>query len=321
MNRVFVTGGSGFIGTNLIAQLQSRQVDTLNYDWKPAVDKPAERLHFSGDILDRHSLAQQMTRFQPDIVIHLAARCDLAGKSLDEYKANTDGVRNVIHAVKATSSVQRVVFASSRYVHRNEEKPERDDIYSPFTLYGASKVEGEKIVRASGLNVPWAIIRPTSIWGPWFGIPYKGFFDAVRRGLYLHPRGEKIYKTYGYVGNVVHQIMQLAHKPVELVDKRTFYVADYQPIEVGSMAEGIREQFGAPPIRQTPIALMSSIAKAGDLCRKLGWYNPPLTSFRLRNLRVQMVYDMSSTADVVGTLPFSLSQGIENTVDWMKQQA
>jgi GlcNAc-P-P-Und epimerase len=320
MNRVFVTGGSGFIGTNLVERLRAEQVEVLNYDWKPPRERSAEDLRIGGDILDGEKLGREMKKFRPDVVIHLAARCDLAGKTLDDYAANTVGVKNVIEAVKAVSSVSRTVFASSRYVHRNEEQPERDDIYSPFTMYGASKAEGEKIVRASQLETPWLIVRPTSIWGPWFDIPYKGFFQAVRRGLYFHPKGEKIYKSYGYVGNVVHQILKLqaaAHEPH--VNRRTFYVADYEPVEVGSMAETIRDYFGAPSVRHAPIPMMRSMAKVGDAFKALGWYNPPLTSFRLNNLRVQMVYNISSTAEVVGVLPFSMSNGIKNTVEWMKQ--
>src|SRR5947209_4349655 len=319
MNRVFVSGGSGFIGTNLIERMRADRVEVLNYDWKPALYHPAEDLRVHGDILDRAKLLQTMKDFNPDVVVHLAARCDIAGKTLDEYRANTVGVKNVIASVKAVPSVSRVIFASSRYVHRNESQPARDDDYSPFTMYGASKVEGEKIVRASGLEVPWVIVRPTSIWGPWFDVPYKGFFRAVQKGLYIHPKGEKIYKSYGYVGNVVHQLLKIQTSPIHCIHGRVLYLADYDPIEVGTMAESIRTQFRAPPVRQAPLALMRSIAKVGDACRALGWYNPPLTSFRLNNLRVQMVYNISPTSGVAGPLPFSAEQGIERTVEWMKR--
>src|SRR3984893_16034161 len=148
------------------------------------------------------------------------------------------------------------VFASSRYVHPTAIQPQGDAEYAPFTFYGASKAEGEKIVRASGLETTWVLIRPTSIWGPWFGIPYRGFFDTVRKGLYVHPRGERLYKTYGYVGNVVHQIKRFLFVPAELVDGRVFYVADYQPIEIRNMAESIREAFEAPAVRDVPTTIL-----------------------------------------------------------------
>jgi len=257
--------------------------------------------------------------FKPDVVVHLAARCDLAGRSLFDYSANTTGVHNVIDAVSEAPSVERVVFASSRYVHSNDRQPTRDDEYTPFTMYGVSKAEGEKIVRASKLEAAWLLLRPTSIWGPWFDIPYKGFFEAIRKGLYVHPRGEAIFKSYGYVGNVVHQIYQLSVAPASQIHAKTFYAADYKPLEVKSWAENIRTSFSAREIWEMPLAIMKSAAKVGDLAKKLGWYNPPLTSFRLGNLRTQMVYDISATENVVGPLPFSLQEGVERTVDWMRQ--
>ncbi len=318
MTRVFITGGSGFIGTNLIGHLQREGIEVLNYDLKAPQDRSAQKLWVKGDILNSDYLADQVKRFGPTEVIHLAARCDLAGKTVADYPANTDGVRNMIAAVKQAPSVRRATFASSRYVHCNEVQPQRDDEYSPFTMYGASKAEGERIVRASGLDIPWVIVRPTSIWGPWFDIPYRGFFDAVRKGLYIHPKGERIYKSYGFVGNVVHELVNLQTVSEEKINKRTLYLADYEPVEISGMAERIRTEFGAPPVRTAPLQVMKAMAKVGDVCKSLGWYNPPLTSFRLSNLRTQMVYNISSTADVVGPLPYSSEQGVQLTVKWMR---
>lgn len=319
MNRVLVTGGSGFIGTNLIQSFAADRIEVINYDRKPPANSLHDGFYVCGDILDRARLLATVKDFRPDSLVHLAARCDLAGKTLGDYAANIDGVRNIISEVKGSGSIRRAIFASSRYVHCNEKQPESDDEYSPFTMYGASKVEGERIVRNSRLEVPWLIIRPTSIWGPWFDIPYKGFFQAIRRGLYVHPSGEKIYKSYGYVGNVVHQIRQFLAAEKEAVHGRTFYTADYEPIEIRSLAEKIRREFGAPAVREAPLWTMKPFAFAGDVLKKLGWYNPPLTSFRLTNLRCQMIYDVSKTAQVVGESPYSVDEGVAHTVEWMKE--
>ena len=318
MRRVFVTGGSGFIGTNMMQRLQDDGMEAVNYDWAAPRDPSVGGLHVLGDILDLESLAGAVKKFKPDLVIHLAARCDLRGTLLEDYEANTSGVKNMIASILGAPSVTRVIFASSRYVHRNEVQPQSDDDYSPFTMYGASKAEGEKIVRASGLEMPWVIIRPTSIWGPWFDVPYRSFFDAVRKGIYVHPRGEQLYKSFGYVGNIVHQIQAMGSAAENLLAKKTFYVADYEPIEVRWMAEHIRNEFSAPAVRDVPLQIMRGIARIGDVCHAAGWKNPPLTSFRLNNLRSQMVYDLSATREVVGNLPYSAEAGIERTVQWMR---
>ncbi len=319
MTRVFVTGGSGFIGTNLVQSLVESGFEVLNFDHKPPLNRDHGKYYQAGEILDSEGVSLALQSFQPELVIHLAARCDLDGASLEEYAANTRGVENIISAMHNVGTIKRVVFASSRYVHSTATQPQRDDEYSPFTYYGASKAESEKIVRTSRLKIPWLIIRPTSIWGPWFNIPFRGFFDAVRKGLYVHPRGEGLHKTYGYVGNVVHQIKQFLSAPTELVHGRTFYVADYQPLEIREMAETIREAFGAPAVRDVPIRVLRVLAGAGDRLKRVGWSNPPLTSFRLTNLRTPMVYDMSATQEVAGACPYTIKEGVRATVDWIRQ--
>ena len=64
-------------------------------------------------------------------------------------------------------------------------QPDSDTDYCPTTAYGASKALGEEAVRAAQLDVPWVIVRPTSIWGPWFDIPYRTFFDSIQHGRFF----------------------------------------------------------------------------------------------------------------------------------------
>jgi GlcNAc-P-P-Und epimerase len=320
MNRILVTGGSGFIGTNLIEALHSRGFEVLNFDIRVPPNQKHVPFFCSGDILDENQLKAVLQEFHPDYVVHLAARTDLRGETIDSYQANIRGVNNLIRAVRQNSCVQRVLFASSRYVHCTELQPKSDCEYSPFTAYGESKVAGERSVRSGHIEIPWVLLRPTSIWGPWFDIPYKGFFLAVQRGVYLHPAGERLFKSYGFVGNLVHQIQAFLSAPASAIHGKTFYLADYNPLEVRDFAEMIREAFGAPPVRDVPLTVMKVVALGGDALKGLGLRNPPLTSFRLNNLRVQMVYDLSATERVVGPLPYSLKQGVESTVAWMRER-
>jgi nucleoside-diphosphate-sugar epimerase len=319
MARVLVTGGSGFIGTNLIDTFLADGWEVLSFDLEEVRDKKHSPLFRKGDILDRDALIKVVSDFRPHQVVHLAARCDLDGPTLADYDANITGVQNMIDAIRAAGSVERAIFASTRYVHRTEVFPKREDEYSPFTLYGESKVETERIVRTSGLEIPWVLIRPTSIWGPWFRIPYRMFFDTVRRGVYVHPKGRHISKSYGYVGNVVHQIRQFLAVDAAKVNRRTFYVSDDQNMDVLQFAHSIQKAFGAPPIRQVPFFVMKSLAVTGDFLKKLGMSNPPLTSFRLNNLLTPMHYDMSATTAVAGPAPYTLDQGVQITADWIRQ--
>jgi hypothetical protein len=60
-------------------------------------------------------------------------------------------------------------------------------------------------------------------------------------------------------------------------------------------------------------------AKGGDLMKALSWSNPPMTSFRLRNMRIDTSHvPLQNMRDLAGELPFSIEQGIEATVNWLR---
>ncbi len=319
MSRVLVTGGSGFIGTNLVESLRGAGHELCNLDIRAPGCEAHRPLWRNVDITDAGALCAAVVEFQPQFIHHLAARTDMHGTTLSDYSANTDGVDNMIKAAASCPSLQRIVFASSRLVCRIGYHPKSPTDYQPSTLYGESKVIGEQRVRSAGMSCEWTIVRPTSIWGPWFGVPYRDFFDMVRHGRYIHPKGARIQKSFGFVGNTVHQLDRLMQAPAAAIRSQLFYIADYEPIEVRAWGEMIREAFGVRPIRDVPQGLLRGIARVGDGLAMLGWKDVPLTSFRLENLLTPMIYDMAPLQAVCGPLPFSVAQGVALTVDWMKR--
>lgn len=319
--RVLVTGGSGFIGTNVVEAFLRDECVVLNVDIAPP-KVPGHAPNWQQlDILDEVNLRRAFVSFRPELVIHLAAKTVLDERTtLDRYAANIQGVQNVIDAIQAAESVERTFFTSSRLVCRLGYVPKNDTDYQPTTLYGLSKVRGEQLVRSEppGLGT-WAILRPTGIWGPWFGVPYRDFFNTIRRGRYVHPAGRDARKSYGYVENTVYQLQRLAARPPSDLHGRTFVIADYPPVSVRAWAESIREALDAGPIRSVPFALLRGAAIAGDVVERLGGGHAPLTSFRLNNLVSDMLYDTSPLEALVGPLPYTSAQGVECTVAWISQ--
>lgn len=317
VGRVVVTGGSGFIGTNLIEYLTKLDpsAEILNLDRFAPRNPNAGGEWVEVDLLDADAVAHEIRRFTPRYVFHLGARTDLQGKNLSDYEANVQGLRAVIEAVRQTPSVERTVYASSRLVCKIGYIPQGETDYCPPNAYGESKVEGERIVRAEAAG-DWVIVRPTSIWGPWFGVPYRDFFDSVLRGRYIHIGNKKLPKSFGYVGNTAYQLWKLAISP-RPVSGRTVYLGDYPPIEVGGFAEEIRARAGLKSLARVPVWVIRPVAVGGDILARLGWTNVPLTSFRLGNLLTPMVYDLSSLEAIVGPLPWTVEEGIGATLNWM----
>jgi nucleoside-diphosphate-sugar epimerase len=321
--RIVVTGGSGFIGTNLIERFLEKEWALLNLDIVEPRDPKHAKYWRRVDLLDRATMVATFAAYKPNLVLHLGARTDL-DENLDMrgYAANIDGVANVIEAVRQAGSVERTLFASSRLVVEIGYTPKSEVDYKPSTLYGESKVQGEKLVRQAADSFgPWTIVRPTSIWGPWFDVPYKQFFESIEKGTYVHPGRHNPRKSYGYVGNTVYQIERILEAPVEKVNGRTLWLADYPPLHLRDWADKIQRALGAKPIRTAPLPLLKLAAAAGDVAKVVGWNNPPLTSFRLNNLITEMVYDTSELENVVGPLPYSTEQGVDITTGWLRTHA
>jgi nucleoside-diphosphate-sugar epimerase len=253
----------------------------------------------------------------------LAARTDLKGTQLEQYRANIDGVRNIIYAARTLKRVERIVFGSSMLVCPLGYQPHSDDDYKPSTIYGTSKAIGEQLVRTlAGITIPWVIVRPTSLWGPWFDVPYRQFFDAVMSGWYLHPKGVKVHRSYGFVLNSVHQLHALALAQEKEINFKVYYVADYVPVELRDWAQQIREVADAPRIRDVPLSVLRVLARCGDLLKRTGMRNPPITSFRLQNLLTEAIYDLEPLMKVIGgDLPYDVRQGIEITVEWIRNHS
>ncbi|MBA3421977.1 MAG: NAD(P)-dependent oxidoreductase [Thermoleophilaceae bacterium] len=317
--RVLVTGGSGFIGTNLVeSQLRAGRT-VLNVDRAAPRNAELEPYWQRGDLLDRLDLARIVGEFGPTHVLHMAARTDLGSHEVSNYATNVQGVTNLIAALSEAPALERAVFASSRLVCRIGYVPYSDTDYCPSTAYGASKMEGERVVRsAADIPAVWTIVRPTSIWGPWFDVPYRDFFIAIARGRYLQPRGVSVRKSFGFVDNTVHQLERLLEAPADRVSRRTLYLADDPPLVLDDWAERIRRALGAPAIRSAPLPLLRVTAAAGTGMQRLGWTEPPLTRFRLANLLTDMVHDLEPLNELVGPPPISLEDGVRKTAAWLR---
>lgn len=316
--RVLITGGSGFIGTNLVAAYRRAGVAVSNADGASPRNPCDRDVWTRTDVTKVDQVRDVFVSVRPTHVFHLAGRTDLDGKSIEDYEANVTGVENLLNVVAETESVKRTVVASSRMVCRIGYQPRSDDDYCPTTPYGASKVETERLVRGVP-GIPWVVVRPTSIWGPWFDVPYRDFFMSIARGRYVHPAGRRIPKNFGFVGNTVWQLHSIMVAPARDVIGRTFYLADDPPIEVEAFARRISDELGRRPARNVPLPVLRLIARAGDVAERTG-IRAPLTSFRLDNLLTPMLHDLAPLRHISGALPYDEAAGVSATVQWMRIQ-
>ena len=316
--RVLVTGGSGFIGTNLASHLRALGAEVLTVDPAAPFDRAALTGWLAIDVLDHRALHDAFDRFAPTHVVHLAAetRTD-AGMTIADYRVNTEGTPNVLGAIAATPSVERAVIASSQFVCRPGHEPLDPFDVDPEAPYGQSKVMNENQTRLFGTGAAtWTLIRPTTIWGPW-DQRYRGsFYALLRRGWYLHPDTGPCMRSYGFVGNVVWQIEQILAAPADSVAERVLYVGD-RPIDIRDYAEEFLRQLGAPPARTVPLRLARAAARAGDLLSRAG-VGFPINSSRLRFMTTDYPVPIDETFELLGEPPFDLAAGVRETIDWLR---
>jgi len=316
--KILITGGSGFIGLNTVERFFSKAEALLNLDRNPPEPEHHRRFWQKSDLLDKELLARQVAAFRPTHVLHLAARTDCVETTTVElgYRENTDGVSNILAAIRSCPSIQRAIITSSQYVCGPGYQPKSDEDYSPATVYGASKVLTERLTRAAQLPFSWTLIRPTNVWGPWHARYEKEFWRIARRGWYFHPGGVPVRRAYAYVGNVLDQIEQIFSLPESAVNGKTLYVGD-ETDDIWCWAAGFcRALHGRTPprINRPTLRLLGIVGDAISCVTGRRFY---IDSNRVESMTTDYPIDMSKTFRILGPGSFSLHDGIRVTAQWL----
>src|SRR4051812_15843723 len=176
LGRVLVTGGSGFVGANLVTELLDRGHHVRSFDRVPSPLPDHPRLEVvEGDIGDLDTVAAAVEGV--DTIFHTAAIIDLMGGAsvTEEYRqrsfaVNVDGTKNLVHAAQA-AGVKRFVYTASNSVVMGGRRISVGDETLPYTerfadLYTETKVVAERFVLAAnggedGAGMLTCSIRPS----------------------------------------------------------------------------------------------------------------------------------------------------------------
>ena len=248
-----MTGGSGFIGSHLISAADSAGAVVLNLDLRAPRDRNAGEWR-DVDLLNAPDLAAAIGEFEPDTIYNLAAAADISGEG-DAYRVNTDGLRNLLAANTALPRPPHVIHASTQFVVRPGYQPAHDRDCAPYTEYGETKAKSEEILWTAGSSTPWTIVRPTMVWGPWHPSFARTIWRYIARRWYMMPGGADPIRSYGYVGNVVAQLLRIGLLFPDGA-RRVFYAGD-EPVRSSRWLDGFSQALTGRPVRRVPQALLN----------------------------------------------------------------
>jgi nucleoside-diphosphate-sugar epimerase len=192
--KIFLTGGSGFVGQRLIPRLVADGHGVVALARSPESMELVQRAGaraYRGDMTAPLSL--QAGLGGADIVVNLAAHLQMWGDYSAFRAVNVDGVRNLLEAMRA-SEVRRLVHVSAAAVVMDRPVAmlgvdERAPLRFPkFAPYIRSKAEAEVLIREQGDSLSVAVLRPPFYLGAWFARRATDRWPNSRRSIRLDRR-------------------------------------------------------------------------------------------------------------------------------------
>lgn len=222
--RVLVTGGAGFVGANLLAELLDRGALPTSYDQvltSPSLQAlGVDCASVLGDVLDLAELRHVVADVRPGVLFHLAGQAhikDAQEAPFAAFQVNALGTVTVLEAVRREAPGAAVVVASSNEVYPASGPWREDHRPEPRTLYGWSKLCQDEAARAYGqvLGLKVACLRHANAVGP--ANPHTSHLTQTVIAAILG--GEKVVrlrsdgtprKAYLWVGDVCNAYLRLA---------------------------------------------------------------------------------------------------------------
>lgn len=227
---ILVTGGAGFIGSNLIDELLKLShniicVDNFNDYYSPQLKEknisgflqnPKFRL-FKIDIRDKDAMSKIFQENKIDIVIHLAACAGVResfNKPREYIKTNIVGTINILELMKK-HNIEKIVFASSSSVYGNCKKTKFKESLKdlePISLYACTKLTCEKIlyVYAKHYNIKAICLRLFTVFGPKQrpDLAIRKFVELIKQNLPIPVYGDgNTIRDYTYIDDIVAGII------------------------------------------------------------------------------------------------------------------
>jgi len=313
--RILVTGASGFVGGRFIARFRDRPDLVLHGIGRRPLADPG---YSSIDLSRPFDLA-----FEPDVVIHAAARAAPWGTAAEYERDNVEATRNVIDFCQRFPRRPRLIYVSSSSVfYRSGPQLDltEDSPIGPgfMNRYAATKYAGELLVRE--YDGPWLIVRPRAVFGPGDTVLFPRLLAAARAGrLPLFTGGPPAVGDLIYIDTLVDYLLRAVERP-ELTG--AYNLTNAEPVEIQSFLLDLFGRLGLPAPRRR-VSIRTALWAAGlteavwALLRLRG--EPPMTRFGVGVLAWSKTFDVRRALADLGPPSVSITDGLEAFVRWVRE--
>ena len=299
MNRVLVTGASGFVGSALVSRLKKEPGTDVVAAVRRSHDSSCLEL---GDLEAPQFSPSQLEGFAS--VVHAAARVhvmrDQSSSPLAEFRRINTTATLALASAAAEAGVQRFLFISSVKVNGETTRPGApfyaDDLPAPQDPYAVSKLEAEQglfeLAQRRGMEV--VIVRPPLVYGPGVRANFQSMMRWLRLGVPLPLGGIENRRSLVALDNLVDLLVCCLEHPAAA--GQVFLVSDGEDLSTTELLKLLGDALGRPaplwqwtgPVLKSLLSLMNQevlirrlfeslqldISKTQAL---LGW-TPPISS-------------------------------------------
>jgi len=314
--KILVTGGSGFIGTFLVKALIQGGHKVIALD----ASKPNERSNYEfiqGNILNTEDIIR--TAKGVDAIISLAAKHHDFGVSEEEFFAvNGQGTKNVLDCATQLG-IKKFIFYSTVAVYGDHAVPPNEDtITRPISVYGKSKLEGEKYINewvSKDRNNQAIIIRPTVVFGPNNYANMHSLISSIyKRKFFFVGKGDNV-KSIAYVENLVEATVFLLERMKSGVG--IYNYVDYPQLTIKDTVNIISKclSYDIPKLT-IPLGPALAATSIFDVLGKITGYNFPITAYRIKKFNTETCFIADKIRKAGFEQRVALEDGFRRMIEW-----
>lgn len=311
--RMLVTGASGFVGGAVVRRARQQGWDVRGLGRRALADPG----YTSIDLTHPFELD-----FQPDVVIHAAARSSPWGTRRQFEAQNVDATRHVVDFCARHGRPHLIYISTGAVLYRPEHQlgmTEQTPVPAePINEYARAKYQGELLVQAYAGDS--CILRPRAVFGPGDTVVFPRILRALARGrLPLIQSDQPVMGDLVFIDTLADYVLRAAERRATGI----YNITNGEPVEIYAFIGKVCAELGlrAPsrPVRVTTALRAARVVEA--FYRMLPFLGePPLTRFGVSVFAYSKTFDNRRALRDLGPPSTSVEDGLKQFIAWQRTQ-